>query len=564
MRASIVFALSLLGTFAVATTASAQAIVTNGRFTNIYVVPDPDKETWDEHFKRVDPARAADFTRAKIDAFTNTLMAPRWPGYFDALMQYGVHPARFFGSGLAPKFCVDRALKDVKNGVIQSDTIRSLANCHLDGMDPSPQLNLIFSPDLKVAHIFESEDMCTKKGDPSAYHSGGLNVPNFAVIATNKNCASSFESLTHLMSHEIVEILTDPGGTGHGGPIPVETELADKCEGVATSIADPRTFLVYRGYEVERYFSDFDHRCEPHLEAPPGDASLIWEMASGSPVIRFTGSVHTLKLNVPKVRPTTAAAANVIRIFVQTGGDDLRAGNDSSDNARVALRFTHAGKAQTSPMMPLNGTRSWGNGETHMVVLDRGTLPADLKVSEITGVTISTQFGGGLSGDNWNVDKVALQVTFAAGSTVKETTPAIVHDWADASAAPLVRFTGDRHDFAVPLSIPKEDLDKAITALELLISTGNDDLRGGTNPGDNCRVEIALAKGSTVKPIGPLHDVNNHQTWEGWETHSVKIPVPAGFTGRDLAGVTLHTGFGGGIGGDNWNVNRVQLRATLK
>jgi len=28
--------------------------------------------------------------------------------------------------------------------------------------------------------------------------------------------------------------------------------------------------------------------------------------------------------------------------------------------------------------------------------------------------------------------------------------------------------------------------------------------------------------------------------------------------------VTLHTGFGGGLGGDNWNVNRVELRATLK
>jgi hypothetical protein len=76
--------------------------------------------------------------------------------------------------------------------------------------------------------------------------------------------------------------------------------------------------------------------------------------------------------------------------------------------------------------------------------------------------------------------------------------------------------------------------------------------------------EIALAKGSTLKPIGPLHDVNHHQTWEGWETHTVNIPLPAGFRGRDLGGLTLHTGFGGGIGGDNWNVNRVELRATLK
>lgn len=429
MRTREVSIFCLLGTLAVAAGAHAEAVVTNGRFTNIYVMPDPDQETWDAHFKKVDPARAADFTRAKIDAFTDALMAPRWPGYFDALRQYGVHPARFFGSGIASQRCVNEALKDIKNGVIQSDTIRSLANCHLDGLDPSPQINLIFSPDLKVALTLQSEFMCTKPGDPHAYHFGGLNVPNYAVISTNSHCVSSFDSLTKLMSHEIVEMLTDPAGTGHGGL--GGTELADKCEDVPTSIADPRPFLIYRGYQVERYFSDFDHRCEPHLEPPPGDAAVMWEMGSGSPLIRFTGSVHTLTRDVPAQRATTTATANTIRIFVQTGDDDLRAGSDPSDNARVALRFKHGGSAQTGPLMPLNGSRSWGNGETHMVVFNRAELPADLKVSDITGVTIATQFGGGLSGDNWNVDKVALQVTFAAGSPVTVPPDPIVHTWAD-------------------------------------------------------------------------------------------------------------------------------------
>jgi hypothetical protein len=564
MRIHAALWLCLFGAIGAASTARAEAVVTDGRFTNIYIVPDPDKETWDEHFKRVDPTRAADFARAKIDKFTDTLMAPRWPGYFDALAQYGVHPPRFFGSGLASKACVDAALKDRKKGVIQSDTIRSLANCHVDGLDPSPQVNLIFAPDLPVAHTFESEDMCTKQGDPKAYHFGGLFVPNYAVISTAKGCASAFENLTHLMSHEIVEMLTDPGGTGHGGPIPNETELADKCENVATSIADPRSFLVYRGFEVERYFSDFDNRCEPHLETPPGDTSVLWQLGSGSPLVRFTGEVHEKKLDVATVRPTTTATANVIKVFVQTGGDDLRAGNDAKDNARVALRFMRGGEAQTGQLEPLNGTRRWGNGETHMFVLDRAELPKDLKVGDILGVTIATQFGGGIGGDNWNVDKVALQVTFAEGSQVTVPPEAVVHEWADSSAAPLVRFTGDRHDFDVPLSIPPGDLGKEITKLELLISSGNDDLRGGSNQGDNCRVDVALAKGSKAKPIGSLHNVNHGETWAGWETHTVTIPVPKGFKGSDLGGVKLHTGFGGGTGGDNWNVNRVQLRATLR
>src|SRR5215813_7530811 len=87
------------------TAEAGSAVVTNGRFTNIYVFPDPDKETWEEHFKKVDPARADQFTRAKIDQYTQELMRPQWPSYFDALVQYGVHPPRFFGSGVATKSC---------------------------------------------------------------------------------------------------------------------------------------------------------------------------------------------------------------------------------------------------------------------------------------------------------------------------------------------------------------------------------------------------------------------------------------------------------------------------
>jgi hypothetical protein len=124
------------------------AVVTYGRFTNVYVYPDPDMETWEQH---IAPLRldATQFSRASIDGFTGAMMNPAWPSYFDALMQYnGIHPPRFFGSFVASKTCVDAAMKDLHNGVLQWDTIRSLANCHQAGLDPSPQVNLIFSPDI--------------------------------------------------------------------------------------------------------------------------------------------------------------------------------------------------------------------------------------------------------------------------------------------------------------------------------------------------------------------------------------------------------------------------------
>src|SRR6516164_6264146 len=63
------------------------AVVTNGHFANVYVYPDPDRETWEQHMASLRPD-AANFSRAAIDGFTAALMSPTWPSYFDPLMQY--------------------------------------------------------------------------------------------------------------------------------------------------------------------------------------------------------------------------------------------------------------------------------------------------------------------------------------------------------------------------------------------------------------------------------------------------------------------------------------------
>jgi len=92
------------------------------------------------------------------------------------------------------------------------------------------------------------------------------------------------------------------------------------------------------------------------------------------------------------------------------------------------------------------------------------------------------------------------------------------------------------------------------------VSTGNDDLRGGGSAGDNCDVTIELTDGTSIV----VTDANQKGNWKNWTDHSVAIPIPhGGLRGGDIKAVKLHTGFGGGIGGDNWNVERIQLRATL-
>ncbi|HEV8241321.1 MAG TPA: hypothetical protein VGS57_18290 [Thermoanaerobaculia bacterium] len=555
-----VVTLGLASWIAGAAGAHAQAVVSNGRFTNVYVFPDPDKETWEQHMAGLRPKDAASFSRATIDKYTAALMSG-WPGYFDPLMQWGIHPPHFFGSAVASKACVVAALRDRVNGVLQVNTVRSLSNCHIDGKDPSPQVNLIFSPDIKLAEASlgnaigtsSGGDMCTTTST-NAYHSGGLNTPNFTVLPTSTTCTPSFESFTRTLSHEVVETLTDPALAGVGSL--GRDEVGDTCERNGKNNPnhlDSVAFTTYKGYSVERYWSNDDQRCEPRFDPPAGSVAVMWVLGERSPLKRFTGDVHNLSLLVPLSRRNTDAEATQAKVFIQTGGDDLRGGSNAADNADVALEFRGGSKVTTN----VNGGDNWNNGTTHSAVLE---LPSHLKVSDITGVTVKSHFTGGISGDNWNVDKVALQVSFPAGSKVDEPETIIVHDWLDASGAPLKRFTGDVHELAA--AVGAQDVGKPVRALDLIIFTGNDDLRGGSNPNDNCNVEIDLVN-HPERPI-KLFDVNHGKSFEGWSMHTISIPLPAdGLRGGDVKAVKVSTHFGGGIGGDNWNVEAIRLRATL-
>ncbi len=74
-------------------------------------------------------------------------------------------------------------------------------------------------------------------------------------------------------------------------------------------------------------------------------------------------------------------------------------------------------------------------------------------------------------------------------------------------------------------------------------------------------MSVELGSGETIF----LPNVNQGHTWPGWSSNTVAIPLPpAGLSGGDVKAIRLHTGFGGGPDGDNWNVNQIQLEATLR
>jgi len=84
--------------------------------------------------------------------------------------------------------------------------------------------------------------------------------------------------------------------------------------------------------------------------------------------------------------------------------------------------------------------------------------------------------------------------------------------------------------------------------LAVEIGTGNDDLRGGN---DNVNLFVNMKSGTQVL----FDNINRSVRWADNSTNKVtQVPTPGKIA--DVAGFRLETTFGGGIGGDNWNLNR--------
>jgi hypothetical protein len=275
-----------------------------------------------------------------------------------------------------------------------------------------------------------------------------------------------------------------------------------------------------------------------------------WVNVSGNPIVRFTGSVHDWST------PINVAAADVgkgilqLRAVITTGGDDLRGGTGPTDNCDAILKLSSG----TSILIQnINDNAHWNNGETHTAVLP---LPAGTVAGGMTQLTLQTQFGGGISGDNWNVNKVVLIASLLPKAVGPP--PPVLRTWIDKSGNPLIRFTGGVHDFSTPVACLPTDSAKVIEQLSLTIQTGGDDLRGGKSPSDNANVILQLKSGPFT-----ISNINGGGHWNNNEVHTVNLNLPAGTKAGDITNFTLNTQFGGGIGGDNWNVNHIQLQALL-
>ena len=545
----------------------------NADFTNVFLyLPSTPGQTWDQHVASLGAP-----TSEQINAMTGALVCS---SYFDALTQYALNPPIFSGAGATVTSCVQAALKDAGSdkGVIAYATMRSFAGCEQsDDGNASTQVNIFVSPDIKASDYGQDGTyMCSAGTDGSGgtggYHGFGLSVPNFVVIPTGPKCNPNPSSVLHSLSHEMVETISDPGNLGwihSSGPFQLsensdQGELADICSSLgqypAPAVPFPDTDGL-TGLTVAPYWSDQDASCEP--QAIMNDTLIP---LAGSPSIRFTGSVHNLTVPVT-VHSAPAGVLDSLELDVVTGGDNLNGGSAANVTVQVDQPGTTPFEFEDTD---INEGTSWNNNTLHAVFL---SVPQGIEVSEITQVTLNTQFSGGVSGDNWDVSGLELQAgvyplpTGSCGTTLAHLLDVIGTQTLSDGSTGVVRMKGgSSQTFTETLSpVPSADDDLVVTGLNLHVGTGGDDLRGGNEPQDNANAVLGLASGTSVK----FQNINMNNNWPsgvGWarwiqllDLNSLPPDTPA----EDLESIALQTDLPGGVSGDNWDVSSMQLTGTL-
>ncbi len=135
--------------------------------------------------------------------------------------------------------------------------------------------------------------------------------------------------------------------------------------------------------------------------------------------------------NPPMIQQSVLPNDGLVRellVEISTGGDDLRGGND---NVGITVHYTD-GTNDTYPNV--NKGARWIDNYCEAVII---TLKKPAPLNMIKGVSLKTTFGGGIGGDNWNVD--GIYIVARSGNSETQVF--------SKSGTPLVRFNGNNSPF---------------------------------------------------------------------------------------------------------------------
>ena len=265
---------------------------------------------------------------------------------------------------------------------------------------------------------------------------------------------------------------------------------------------------------------------------------------------------------------TSSFAQNTLDIEFKTGEDDLRGIGTPEYSPDLNLIFVNKPAFFTRS---INNDITWPKNSIRKVSipLDASIVIGDLLAMELTRQHSNANRATTKSPDNWDINRIIVTATFKTnGQTTKyellnsaltRQTP-----WRmtyDNSETPK-RFNFSRSPRLLSGNTPWIDKfpppQKA--TISATIGVGGDDLRGGNN--DNAKIVITF-KNSPLKLT--YSNINNKANWGNFSEHTVfkEIPSLAGLTVNDIKTVELsHTG-GGGMGADNWDIDKFTLSITI-
>jgi hypothetical protein len=199
--------------------------------------------------------------------------------------------------------------------------------------------------------------------------------------------------------------------------------------------------VVGIGYELGRYIGDLGEHiedlsifiCDPNdpgkvmtLKPDVAAAMYIEKDETGAPSGECWRAYFVDTKYTRRTPPAISVPPNELIVEFVTGDDDLRGGND---NVNLSLLLRDQGRFSYANVN--HGSR-WIEHSSQTVGL---SLPDTIRFEDIEGVRIETTSGGGLGGDNWNLDRLVVKARVAG----------MVQPVLSKRGAPLFRFTGDQH-----------------------------------------------------------------------------------------------------------------------
>lgn len=250
----------------------------------------------------------------------------------------------------------------------------------------------------------------------------------------------------------------------------------------------------------------------------------------------FVDSRYRVKTPPRIIDPVYPRDGKVRELVIRfdTGADDLRGGND---NVNAVVNLANGGR-QFYRNINLRARWLSNYSECARIALKRPVLPKD-----ILSIEFSTTFGGGIGGDNWDVN--LIQVRAIGGNldrVIKE------HKG-------RVRFTGHRKSLKLAINRAAPVKPGQVSGLKLTIRTGGDDLRGGN---DNLNVTVLFKNGQRFL----VKNVNRSKRWNNNSGHTVYVRLNKPVSPPDIKGIVLSTTFRGGMGGDNWNMDSLKIEPS--